>query len=334
MYAIEVEDLTKEFNGLVAVDHISFQVEQGEIFGLLGPNGAGKTTAINMLSTLIRPTSGFAKVAGFSVLKEKDRVRKSIGMIFQESTLDNRLTGKENLDFHARMYGMDKEQREQRVKEGLKLVELEDKASVLVRNYSSGMKRRLEIARGLIHLPKVLFLDEPTLGLDAQTRRHIWDYIKKLNEEAKVTLILTTHYMEEADFLCHRIAIMDHGKIVALDQPIQLKRSIGGDVITLEIEDRSAKDFKAKLKDFGWIKEAKEYDNGLSLTVSYGDKRIPQLIAIAQKEGVSIKSVNLHRPTLEDTFLHFTGRTIREAEASIREINQRKARRMRRGTQR
>ncbi|HDN91043.1 MAG TPA: ATP-binding cassette domain-containing protein, partial [Candidatus Aenigmarchaeota archaeon] len=193
-YSIEVYGLTKEFDSLIAVDHISFKVKSGEIFGLLGPNGAGKTTTIHMLTTLLKPTSGTAKVAGFDIIKERNEVRQNIGIVFQEPALDNRLTGRENLEFHAMMYGIEKGEREKRIKEVLELVELADKADVLVRNYSGGMKRRLEIARGLINKPKVLFLDEPTLGLDAQTRRHIWEYIEELRKETKVTILITTHY--------------------------------------------------------------------------------------------------------------------------------------------
>ncbi|MBC7333733.1 MAG: ATP-binding cassette domain-containing protein, partial [Actinobacteria bacterium] len=206
MIAIEVKNLTKEFDGLKAVDNISFKVEEGEIFGLLGPNGAGKTTAIKMLTTLLHPTSGEGKVWGYDIVSERDWVRRSIGIVFQEPALDNRLTGYENLDFHARVYGLDSKTRKKRIEEVLEMVELKEKANVIVNNYSGGMQRRLEIARGLMHYPKVLFLDEPTLGLDAQTRRKIWEYILRLNEKENVTIALTTHYMEEADFLCQRVA--------------------------------------------------------------------------------------------------------------------------------
>ena len=223
MSIIEVKNLTKKFNGFTAVDHISFNVEEGEIFGLLGPNGAGKTTTIKMLTTLLRPTEGKATVCGYDILKQRDEVRSSIGIVFQEPALDNRLTGRENLDFHARLYGLDKKTRHKRIEEVLEMVELKDKADVIVRDYSGGMQRRLEIARGLMHYPRVLFLDEPTLGLDAQTRRHIWEYILSLNQREKTTIILTTHYMEEADYLCQRMAIVDFGKIVALDTPANLK---------------------------------------------------------------------------------------------------------------
>jgi ABC-2 type transport system ATP-binding protein len=329
MAAISVENLTKVFNGLRAVDRISFEVKEGELFGLLGPNGAGKTTTLNMLATLIRPTSGKAFVSGFDVLKERDKVRKSIGMVFQEPALDNYLTGRENLEFHGMMYGLSRKEAKERVKEALKIVELEEFADKLVQTYSGGMKRRLEIGRALVHQPKVLFLDEPTLGLDAQTRRRIWEYIKKLNEEKGVTIILTTHYMEEADFLAKRVAIIDFGKIVALDTPENLKNLLGGDVISVEVDNpRSA---KKVFEELPWVKKL-NHENGIFyLQVEKGEEKIPLLIKIDEKEvGFKIKSINLRKPTLEDVFLHFTGRTIREREASQAERFSERAKRHRR----
>jgi len=313
-YAIKVEDLTKQFNSVVAVDHISFTVDTGELFGLLGPNGAGKTTTINMLSTLLHATSGYGEVAGFNITKHRDHIRRSIGVVFQEPALDSKLTGKENLEFHAMMYGIAKEERRERIEQVLGLVELNDKANVLVEKYSGGMKRRLEIARGLIHRPKVLFLDEPTLGLDAQTRRNIWDYVKKLNKEAGVTIVLTTHYMEEADYLCDRVAIIDYGKFVAMDTPARLKDILGGDVVSMEI-DGNADAFVSQIKTFTWIKKMNRHDETLSLTMEKGERRIPELIRSAQKIGVNVTSVHLRKPSLEDVFLYFTGRTIRGGEA-------------------
>lgn len=320
MFAIVVDKLTKNFNGLQAVDGVSFSVPAGELFGLLGPNGAGKTTTINMLSTLLRPSSGRAEVAGFDVLRERDAVRKSIGVVFQEPALDTKLTGRENLEFHAMMYGLSREMRRQRIAEVLRLVELEDKQDILVENYSGGMKRRLEIARGLVHRPKVLFLDEPTLGLDAQTRRNIWDYIKKLNEESGVTIILTTHYMEEADYLCQRVAIMDHGKFVALDTPSRLKDIVGGDVVTLEV-DGAKEALLGEFQEKTWVKTAVAHDSLLTLTMEKGERRIPELIEIARLKGARVTSVHLRKPSLEDVFLHFTGRMIRDNEASQAERN-------------
>jgi ABC-2 type transport system ATP-binding protein len=329
MSAIQVEKLRKEFNGLIAVNEISFEVKEGELFGLLGPNGAGKTTTLNMLATLIRPTSGKAFVAGFDVLKERDKVRKSIGMVFQEPALDNYLTGRENLEFHGMMYGLSRREAKKRVKEALKIVELEEFADKLVQTYSGGMKRRLEIARALVHQPKILFLDEPTLGLDAQTRRKIWEYIKKLNKERGVTIILTTHYMEEADFLTDRVAIIDYGKIVALDTPQNLKNILGGDIISIEVDNpKNARKIFEKLT---WVKKLNQENGIFYLQVEKGEEKIPLLIKIDQEEaGFQIKSINLRKPTLEDVFLHFTGRTIREREASQVERLRERARRHRR----
>jgi len=318
--AIRVENLVKTFNGFTAVNSISFSVSEGELFGLLGPNGAGKTTTINVLATLLRPTSGKAVVAGFDVSVNRDGVRKSIGVVFQEPALDSRLTGRENLEFHTMMYGIGKAERRRRIDEVLALVELTDKAGTLVENYSGGMKRRLEIARGLTHRPKVLFLDEPTLGLDTQTRRHIWDYIRKLNEEAGVTIILTTHYMEEADFLCGRIAIMDNGSFAAIDKPSVLKDTLGGDVVSLELEGNPAL-FIEELGREDWIKRSNLHDGVLSLTMEKAERRIPDLVMRAQQKGLNVSSVNLHKPSLEDVFLQYTGRTIREQEANASERN-------------
>lgn len=317
-FSIQVENLTKEFNGIKAIDSISFEVKEGEIFGLLGPNGAGKTTTLNILSTLLKPTSGRAFVNGFNVEKERDKVRKSIGIVFQEPALDSYLTGRENLEFHGMMYGLSKKEAKEKTKEALKLVELEEFADRLVNAYSGGMKRRLEIARAMVHQPKILFLDEPTLGLDAQTRRKIWEYIKKLNQEKGITIILTTHYMEEADFLAERVGIIDSGKIVALDTPENLKNILGGDIISLEVDHpHIAKPIFQKLD---WIKEINEENGILHLRVEKGEEKIPLLMKIDTSEiSFQIKSINLRKPTLEDVFLHFTGKTIREREISYQE---------------
>ncbi|MFC2165191.1 ATP-binding cassette domain-containing protein [Acidobacteriota bacterium] len=320
MRAIEVENLTKKFDSFTAVDNISFTVDAGELFGLLGPNGAGKTTTINILSTLLDATSGHGSVFGFDVSRNKHEVRKNIGVVFQEIALDVKLTGKENLEFHARMYGMGKDERREKVKEVLELVELTDKANVLVETYSGGMKRRLEIARGLVHKPNVLFLDEPTLGLDAQTRRSIWEYIKKLNRESDVTIILTSHYMEEADFLCERIAIMDNGRFVASGSPEKLKDVLGGDVVSLEVEGDD-ENLIAHLKSLDWIETLTKHGDVLSLTLEKGERRIPELITAAQNHEVKVTCVHLRKPSLEDVFLHYTGRTIRDQEASQSERN-------------
>ena len=313
MQVIEVTDLTKRFNSngisFAAVDQITFTVEEREIFALLGPNGAGKTTLIKILTTLLKPTSGMAKVAGFDVTKEKEKVRASIGIVFQEPALDRRLTGRENLDFHARMYGIKRGERERRVAESLKLVELEEKADIVVDKYSGGMNRRLELARGFIHHPKVLFLDEPTLGLDTQTRRRTWDYIKELNEREGVTIVLTTHYMEEAEYLCDRVGIIDQGKIIVLDSPRKLVDLIGSDLVTLELNTPNAVSI---FENLDFVTDVQAHNGFVTLKMERADLRIPTIMEHARESGLEIKSVNMRKPSLEDVFLHFTGRRIRE----------------------
>ena len=316
---VEVRELTKKFKDFMAVDSITFDVREGEIFGLLGPNGAGKTTTIRMLITLIPPTSGSATVAGYDIIKEKDSVGESIGIVFQDPALDRQLTGRENLDFHARMYNMPKNERVPKIEEVLDLADLTEKADELVENYSGGMQRRLEIARGLMHAPKVLFLDEPTLGLDAQTRRKIWDYIQKLNKSQTTTISLTTHYMDEADYLCDRVGIMDKGKIVALDTPKNLKNLIGADVVTLEVECGDCETFK----ELDYVKEMVKHDGFISLSVESGERKIPLLMEFAHSKNIRVESVELHKPSLEDVFLHYTGTTIRERNSSGEENRRR-----------
>ncbi|MGQ4872989.1 MAG: ATP-binding cassette domain-containing protein [Promethearchaeia archaeon] len=264
---IEVKNLTKiyEDGNVLAVDNISFFIRKGEIFALLGPNGAGKTTTISMLATLLFPTKGKALVNSFDIEKEPHNVRKSIGIVFQEPSLDGEMTGWENLELHGILYGMPKKQRRSKIKEMLKLVDLEDKADMFVKNYSGGMKRRLEIARGLLHEPRILFLDEPTLGLDPQTRRKIWEKIRELNKELKITILLTTHYMEEADELADRICIMDHGKIIALDTSENLKRQISGDIIDIELDKINEKEkIHSLIKDFNALEGVKNVSLGSS----------------------------------------------------------------------
>jgi ABC-2 type transport system ATP-binding protein len=316
MTPITLKELTRKFGDLVAVDNVTLSVQPGEIFGLLGPNGAGKTTIINMLTTLMVPTSGSATIAGHDIESAAEEVRRNIGIIFQDPSLDIGLTGRENLDFHAMMYGIDAGERKKHIAEVLDVVGLMEKAEVLVENYSGGMKRRLEIARGLIHYPKVLFLDEPTLGLDAQTRRKIWNHIRDLNKKYAMTIILTTHYMEEADYLCGRIAIIDHGKIVALDTPTGLKKRLEGDVVTLGI-DGNAEPFCEVLREKPWVKEVKLHNSSLTLTVLDGEKRVPDLFVLAQESSVSITAVSLIKPSLEDVFIHLTGSTIREEGGTL-----------------
>lgn len=312
MDIISTHELTKKFNGFTAVDNISINIKKGEIFGFLGPNGAGKTTTIKMLTTLLYPSKGSATIAGYDILKQRDKVRQNIGVVFQEPALDTELTGRENLDFHARMYGLEREQRKKRINDVLHLVDLKEKQNVLVKNYSGGMKRRLEIARGLMHYPTVLFLDEPTLGLDSQTRRAIWAYIKKMNKEESTTIFLTTHYMDEADNLCDRVGIIDRGKILVIDSTKNLKNSIGHDVITLSCNELSK--LHDRLIQESWIQNVKKHDSSLTLGVEKGDEKIPVIIEIAQSLKLKIKSIDVRKPTLDDVFLHYTGRMMRNEE--------------------
>jgi len=310
---IKTDNLTKKFNDFIAVKNVSFSVKKGEIFGFLGPNGAGKTTTIKMLTTLLYPTSGVAKLSDFDIIKQRDNVRQNIGVVFQEPALDTELTGKENLDFHARMYGLSKQKRKDRINEVLNLVDLVEKRDVLVKNYSGGMKRRLEIARGLMHYPTVLFLDEPTLGLDSQTRRAIWEYIKKMNKDEDTTIFLTTHYMDEADYLCDRVGIIDKGEILVIDTTKNLKNSVGNDIITLSCFELVK--FKDILDKEDWVKNIKSYDSYLTIGVKRGEEKIPVIFEIANKLKIKIKSISVRKPTLDDVFLHYTGRTIRDQDA-------------------
>jgi ABC-2 type transport system ATP-binding protein len=427
---IEVSNLTKIYSegNVLAVDNVSFEIKKGEIFALLGPNGAGKTTAISILATLLFPTHGTAIVNTFDIRKSPNLVRRSIGIVFQEPSLDTEMKGRENLELHAILYGMSKSKRREKIKEVLKLVDLEDKANSFVKNYSGGMKRRLEIARGLLHEPKILFLDEPTLGLDPQTRRKIWEKIKELNSKLNITILITTHYMEEADELADRICIMDHGKIIALDTSENLKKQISGDIIDIQFEkfeDKtkipslitqlrelsgiknlsfgSSKDqqdelpmdfnlpsnipkinpevFKARIRDVisdpkklinAWKKypmasqmflnapiemkkkianlfredqieqipesikeeiikirkgELMELENEIepiiSISCESGGNSLPQIIQIINNSNLILKTINMHQPKLEDVFLHFVGRTIREESSDrVKSIKQ------------
>lgn len=323
MKVIEIKELTKKFNDFCAVDSISFDVEQGEIFGLLGPNGAGKTTTIKMLATLLKVTSGSARICDFDVKENSDEVRRCIGIVFQDPAIDTELTGRENLDFHARIYGMKGREKKKRIDEVLELVGLQDKAKALVKTYSGGMKRRLEIARGLMHYPKVLFLDEPTLGLDAQTRA-IWEHIRKINKKEKITIILTTHYMEEADYLCSRVAIMDNGKILALDTPSNLKDSLGGDVITIKVSN--TKKFQSAIKKYKWISKVRPCNGNLCLSLEKGETKIPEIIKIAERHKIKVESISISKPTLEDVFIRFTGKKIRSEVADSKDIMRMRAR--------
>ena len=317
MPIIKIKNLVKKFNDFKAVDGISFEVNEGEIFGFLGPNGAGKTTTISMLATILEPSSGTAAINCFDITRQRSDVRKSIGVIFQDPSLDEELTAYENLVFHAVMYDISMDVARKRITELLKLVDLEDRKNDLVRAFSGGMKRRLEIARGMMHHPKILFLDEPTVGLDPQTRNHIWGYLQKLNEKENMTVILTTHYMEEADKLCDRIAVIDHGKIIAVDTSQKLKSVLKGDLISFECSD--AKKFSARLKKERWVKKIKIRDGTIDLEAENIDGNLAKLVKLSNDINVKIKSLSVHKPTLEDVFLSLTGKTIREEEASSKD---------------
>lgn len=308
MAIIKVEHLVKRFGNITAVDDISFEVEEGAIFGFLGPNGAGKTTTINILCTLLSPTSGRASINGNDCTRESSEVRKAIGIVFQDTTLDKDLTAYENLSFHAYLYGVKKTEIKGRVYDALRFVGLYDRKDDLVKKYSGGMKRRLEVARGLIHKPKVLFLDEPTLGLDPQSRANLWDYIVELPQKHNVTIFMTTHYMEEAE-VCQRIAIIDNGKIIASGSPDELKKMVSGDVIYLRTTDNEqAKAEIKRLFDLDAVIKGGE----IYITTLRGDSCIPELIRGLSSDMVI--SVRLERPTLNDVFLKLTGRAIREEE--------------------
>ena len=304
---IKTESLTKTFGKITAVSELDLEVEEGEIFGLLGPNGAGKTTLISMLCTILKPTSGRAWVNGFDIVKEPGKVRKSIGIVFQQASVDDLLTGRENLALHNLLFEVPKAVRKQRIDEVLAIVNLEKRADDFVNTYSGGMRRRLELARGIMHHPKILFLDEPTLGLDPQTREHIWEYIKELAEKECMTVMLTTHYMEEAEELCDRVAIIDYGKIVALDSPEALKSRVAGDVVTVK---QKIPDIE-RLRKLDYVIKVEEKDGLQFISIKDASKHLQDLLT----NTGPIEFVEVRRGTLNDVFLHFTGREIREAEA-------------------
>jgi ABC-2 type transport system ATP-binding protein len=315
MKAIVVDNLTKMFGHLVAVDHISFEVGEGEIFGFLGANGAGKTSTIMMLATALNPSSGMATVFGYDIVRERDKVRESIGIVFEELSLDVNLTARENLDFHARLYHIPKKVRDERVSQALDLVGLEDRQNILVKYYSGGMQRRLEIARAMLNSPKVLFLDEPTLGLDVQTRRLLWDYAKMLNKESDTTILLNTHYVEEADYLCDRIAILERGKIVTVDTPKALKDSLGSSVLSIRFPQGAlANEFAGLLNGMSWVKKIHQRDSQLELSVGDKGMKIPEVVRLARKHGLVISAIGEHKPSLEDVFMHYVGKKLADEE--------------------
>ncbi|MHB8690966.1 MAG: ATP-binding cassette domain-containing protein [Solirubrobacteraceae bacterium] len=314
--AIEVRSLTKSFGDVQAVRGVDFDVAGGEVFGFLGPNGAGKSTTINMLCTLAKPTSGSARVAGHDVVKERDEVRRHIGLVFQDPTLDGYLTAAQNLRLHADLYGVQRDLVAPRMEQVLRMVGLWDRKDGVVGTFSGGMRRRLEIARGLMHSPRVLFLDEPTIGLDPQTRRSIWTYIRELKEREEITIFMTTHYMDEAEW-CDRIAIMDQGLIVALDSPATLKAGVGTDRVTIHTDNDEAAIQELESK-FGI--EARIAEGAVTFGVPAGAEFVPKLFS---ELAVPIRSVSVSRPTLDDVFMSFTGTTIRDAEEDSSKLRNR-----------
>ncbi|HEY8762626.1 MAG TPA: ATP-binding cassette domain-containing protein [Solirubrobacteraceae bacterium] len=308
--AIEVRGLVKRYGEIEAVRGVEFAVKTGEVFGFLGPNGAGKTTTINMLCTLVKPTAGSATVAGYDVMRERDDVRRNIGLVFQDPTLDGYLTAEQNLRLHAELYGVQSNLVKPRMRQVLEMIGLWDRKDSVVATFSGGMRRRLEIARGLMHSPRVLFLDEPTIGLDPQTRRSIWTYIRELKEREEITIFMTTHYMDEAEW-CDRIAIMDHGQIVALDSPETLKAGVGTDRVTIHTDDDEAA-ITALAERFGV--EAGIVEGAVSFGVPAGEEFVPRLFQDWDPAHPSIRSVSVSRPTLDDVFMSFTGSSIRDAE--------------------
>lgn len=307
MSIIETKALTKTYGRIQAVRGIDLNIEKGEIFGMLGPNGAGKTTTIGMLCTIIRPTSGSASIAGYDIIRNPTHVRRNVGIVFQDPTLDTILTGRENLELHARLYGIPAADREKRIKAMLELVDLTDRGNDLTRTYSGGMRRRLELARGLLHRPAAVFLDEPTLGLDPQTRERIWDYIKKMARQEQTTVVLTTHYMEEAERVCDRVGIIDHGQIIVLDTPDNLKESMGGDLVIIRAKEPPLE----KIKALPYVNKVQLAEGTIKITVKEAHLHLAELLSIIS----DVTCVEIRVPTLNDVFIRLTGRDIREEYA-------------------
>ena len=303
---VKVENLSRTFGSLKAVDNVSFEVKEGEIFGFLGPNGAGKTTTINMLTTLLKPTSGIAKVCGYDIFKQANEVRRNVGVVPQEYTADEDMTGINNILLCADLYGIPRSDSKVHAQELLKLVELTDSAHKKVSTYSGGMRRRLELACGLINYPKLLFLDEPTLGLDVQTRTAVWKYIKTLKEEYRMTLFMTTHYLEEADSLCDRIAIIDHGHIIKVGSPEELKASIGGDVIVVAVKEMEP-DISSDIARITLVKGVQKKGGAYRIKAEFGEEASPQITDLIRSKGLHVTKVSLTKPTLDEAYLEFTG---------------------------
>lgn len=304
MAIIQTSALKKCFGKIEAVAGIDLNIEKGEIFGLLGPNGAGKTTTIGMLCTIVRPSSGAASIAGYNVIKEPARVRRQVGIVFQDPTLDTVLTGRENLELHARLYNVPSRIRKERIDQMLELVDLKQRADDITRTYSGGMRRRLELARGLLHRPAVLFLDEPTLGLDPQTRARLWEYIKKTAQAEQTTIVLTTHYMEEAEKVCDRVGIIDHGRIIALDTPQELKETMGGEMIVVRAEKQPLE----KILMLPYVSEIRENDGALEIITKEAHRHLHKILSLLK----DVHCVEMRVPTLNDVFIKLTGRDIRD----------------------
>lgn len=323
---VEVMGLTKAWGDLVAVDNIDFEIKRGEIFGFLGPNGAGKSTTIKMLCTLYRPSAGRATVGGFDIMREQDDVRRIIGYVPQDITVDGQLTGVENLEFQAALYGITGKERDEKIEEMLKLVQLGQRADGIVDTYSGGMRRRLEIARGLLVEPQLLFLDEPSLGLDPVSRKSIWEHVARLQKKrgkGNFAIFMSTHYMEEADKLCNRVGIIDRGKIVALDTPTALKQQVGGQIIEVDVEPERMRRAMKRFQKFGVEDQANRFidhlhqvgDNTVGIEVKDTDTALPKVFKIASEQGFEIQQVRMRSPSLEDVFIHYTGKTLRDEDA-------------------
>ena len=307
-YIIETEKITKDFDDFRAVDSINLKVPRNTVYGVLGPNGAGKSTLISMLCTILTPSSGRAIVNGYDIVKEANDVRRSIGIVFQTRALDDILTGREHLEMHAALYGVPRDVREERIEEVLDLIALGKKADEETKNYSGGMKRRLEIGRGLIHHPKLLFLDEPTLGLDIQTRESIWNYIEELKNNIDITILLTTHYLEEADSLCDEVAIINQGKIIKADSPKNLKKELKSDTIILTSPE--AQKLANLMKNQSFVSETMENDREVKILVEMGENLIPKVVKLAEANNIELNSIELNHPSLEEVFIKYTGRKI------------------------